>query len=294
MSDQPIKGLRALFDQRLPINRKERYYTGTVLPMIVASDGFKRLDRFLQLCGVPADVLRGVDLDDNPESTNVQFFTEYGFKESLKDGAEDRFDDPGSNEAPDLVVYVESERSLLLGIEAKVFLRPSATEVTEQLQGQQALLKIMAKRVGTNPSIHQVALLPEGLKFPDKLNGVPVLPWERVADTFRNEAPPYWMGFLDEAIKRWKKLASSEDTYRRNADAIITGQDIYDRHDRKDTTFASMGRAGGLRGENVKSDIRTGGWREQKYEVRREGEPNQNWFAIADFIRMIAPDGSSP
>ena len=183
---------------------------------------------------------------------------------------------------------------MLLGIEAKVFLLPSVTEVTEQLQGQQALLQIMAKRVGTNPSIHHVALLPAGLKFPDKLNGVPVLPWQRVADTFRNEAPPYWMGVLDEAIKRWKKLASSEDTYRRNADAIITGQDIYDRHDRKDTTFASMGRAGGLRGENVKSGIRTGGWREQKYEVRREGEPNKNWFAIADFIRMIAPDGSSP
>ncbi len=31
----------------LPLNRKEQYYTATVLPMIVASDGFAYLHRFL-------------------------------------------------------------------------------------------------------------------------------------------------------------------------------------------------------------------------------------------------------
>lgn len=281
MSGQPIKGLRALFVQRLPINRKEQYYTGTVLPMIVAGDGFKRLGEFLALCRVPADV----PLDADPESTNVQFFTEYSFHESVS-GAR--------SVVPDLVVYVESEPSLLLGVEAKVFLRPSVADVTKQLQAQSALLEIMAKEVGTNPLIHQVALLPARLGFPDKLSGVPVLPWETVANTFRNAASPYWMGVLDEAIERWEELASSEDTYGRNADAVITGQDIYDRHERRDTTFASMGRAGGLHGENVKSDIRTGGWRKQKYEVRHEGEPNRNWFAIANFVRMIEAHGSSP
>ena len=59
MADQ-VSGLKELFDKRLPVNRKERYYTGTVLPMIVASDGFKRLPKFLTLCGVTTDLaLRG-------------------------------------------------------------------------------------------------------------------------------------------------------------------------------------------------------------------------------------------
>ena len=46
MNDQRISGLSGLFGGRLPINRKERYYTGTVLPMIVASDVFKHFGRF--------------------------------------------------------------------------------------------------------------------------------------------------------------------------------------------------------------------------------------------------------
>ena len=83
------RGLLDLFDERLPINRKERYYTGTVLPMIVASDGFKHFGRFLALCGMPE-----VALEADPNSANIQFLTEYGFEESLKDGAEKRFRDP--------------------------------------------------------------------------------------------------------------------------------------------------------------------------------------------------------
>jgi hypothetical protein len=37
--------LNKLFGERLPVNRKERYYTGTVLPGIVCQDGFKYFDR---------------------------------------------------------------------------------------------------------------------------------------------------------------------------------------------------------------------------------------------------------
>ena len=74
-----VSGLLDLFDERLPINRKERYYTGTVLPMIVASDGFKHFGRFLALCGMPE-----VALEADPNSTNIQFLAEYGFEESLK------------------------------------------------------------------------------------------------------------------------------------------------------------------------------------------------------------------
>ena len=116
-----ISGLSGLFDERLPINRKERYYTGTVLPMIVASDGFKHFGKFLALCGIPE-----IALEADPNTTNVQFFSEYGFKESLMNGAEKRFRDPGGRDTPDLVVYME--RSLLLGVEAKFFDQPSIAD----------------------------------------------------------------------------------------------------------------------------------------------------------------------
>ena len=200
-----VSGLSDLFDERLPINRKERYYTGTVLPMIVASDGFKHFGKFLDLCKMP----RGVALEADPASSNVQFFTEYGFKESLKDGAETRFGDPGGPYAPDLVVYIEGAPSLLLGVEAKVFSQPSAAEVREQLRVQKQLLSIMQDGVGAQTGVYQVALLPRDLGMPKRIDGVPVLTWETIADSFRDVAPPYWIEVLDEALRRYGGLVSS-------------------------------------------------------------------------------------
>ena len=286
MSDRRISGLSGLFGERLPINRKERYYTGTVLPMIVASDGFKHFGRFLDLCGVSE-----VAVEADPVSSNIQFFTEYGFKESLVDGAENRFSDPGGRDTPDLVVYVESQPSLLLGVEAKVFHRPSIAGVREQLQKQAQLLSVMADGVGTRPSVHQVALLPAGLRMPERIDETPVLTWERVADTFRDIAPPYWIGVLDEALRRYDRLASqpgSGDTYRQNCDDVIIGQEIYARHRQGDTTYTWMGRNRGLYGPEIQGDLRTGKWRTREYEVRYDPlESNRNWFPIVDFIRLV-------
>jgi hypothetical protein len=92
----------------LPINRKERYYTGTVLPMLVASDGFAHLDRFLRLCGLPAvDIAPGLEGDQT-----FQFLTEYGFAESVFTEV-DKSNWPGPLEAdtPDIVLAGTDWRS---------------------------------------------------------------------------------------------------------------------------------------------------------------------------------------
>ncbi len=77
----------------LPLNRKEQYYTATVLPMIIASDGFAYLHRFLDLCGLPVG-----RFDDHGRAGNqkLQFFTEYNLAESLRDDDRHRFPDPRS------------------------------------------------------------------------------------------------------------------------------------------------------------------------------------------------------
>ncbi len=72
-------GHRALVDQHLPLNRKERYFTGTVLPAIVCADNFRHFDLFLRLL-TTAELPR---VDPHPERTNLQFFTEYSFVEAL-------------------------------------------------------------------------------------------------------------------------------------------------------------------------------------------------------------------
>ena len=72
----------------LPLNRKERFYTGTVLPAIVAADGFAYLDRFLALCGI-TDVVTSSRRDG---SAPCQLMTEYNFAESLVGSDDDRWE----------------------------------------------------------------------------------------------------------------------------------------------------------------------------------------------------------
>ncbi|HEX6359583.1 hypothetical protein, partial [Actinophytocola sp.] len=68
--------LNMLLDQTLPLNRKERYYTGTVLPAIVCADNFAHLGRLANL--LPTGDL---DVRAEPEDCTALFFTEYGLSE---------------------------------------------------------------------------------------------------------------------------------------------------------------------------------------------------------------------
>jgi len=62
----------------LPLNRKERFYTGTVLPMIVCRNSFRHFDRFCRL--IPGCPL--VDINGDPRA-QIQFFSEYNLADSL-------------------------------------------------------------------------------------------------------------------------------------------------------------------------------------------------------------------
>jgi hypothetical protein len=63
----------SLFDTALPMNRKERFFTGTVFPMIVCADEFRHFGRFLRLSRVGDRTIQVAS------AANIQFFTEYGF-----------------------------------------------------------------------------------------------------------------------------------------------------------------------------------------------------------------------
>ena len=275
--DQPLA-------DRLPLNRKERYYTGTVLPMIVCCDEFAHFDRFLRLCGVPdGAVVAG------PAATNLQFFTEYGFKEALVDGSESFFGDPGGKDTPDVVVYIESNPSVLLGIEAKVFSRPSASAIEKQIQVQAELFSLMRDGLRTRPQVYQVALLPAGLEACERIADTKVLTWELVADTFRDVAPAYWIRVLDEALKRYDGLVSKASAGGQNNDGIRSGEVIKKQWETGDREFTWMGRQGGLTGKALRRDLDAGRWRDVDYQVRRDPLPsNSNWFSIESFLLRVS------
>ncbi|MEA2581096.1 MAG: hypothetical protein QOE83_1988 [Actinomycetota bacterium] len=111
--------IESLHQAGLPLNRKERFYTGTVLPFIVFQHGEAGLSLLLDLLQCPHP-----PLELHPALSNVQFMTEYGLKEPLfKESDKKRFAlHPASKDAPDVVVYIEGSQddSVLAVIEANV------------------------------------------------------------------------------------------------------------------------------------------------------------------------------
>src|SRR6202035_4383342 len=107
-----------LCNQWLPLNRKERYYTATVLPAIVCAENFTHFGRFLKLLD-----LTDTGFDVSRDSVNIQFFTEYSLADSIFDlDTKERFREfPVAYDTPDLMILIDRSLPLLIAIEAKMF-----------------------------------------------------------------------------------------------------------------------------------------------------------------------------
>lgn len=276
--------------QRLPLNRKERFYTGTVLPMLIAGDGFAHVDRFLRLCGL-SDVIVKSHRDG---SAPCQLLSEYGFAESLLGADDDRWDHRvRRKDTPDNVLV---GGDWLVAVEAKMFDRPTAAELDVQLQAQTVLVREWAKvlKIPADRVFH-VALLPARLASEVGALTVPVLTWEQIADAYRIVGPAYWVGILDVAAERWVQLVSKSRVFGLNAETMLTGLKIVELSDAGLLGYGQMGRSGGFTGGRLSADVSTGGWRTHSYEVRGEALPgNPNWFSIPAFVELVKAGQPAP
>lgn len=270
--------------QRLPLNRKERYFTGTVLPGLISDNGFVHLHRFLALCGLDVEIQ---DANSNPLDglQPIEFFTEYGFAESVY-SAEDRarFDDrPHERDTPDVVIVGPD---WLLAVEAKMYHRPTRGALEEQLARQRVVVDYWARKLALDADrVAHVLLLPDALAQSRHPLSTPVVTWERVLAAYGTVGAPYWLGVLRSAIDRYGELASPEPKFRTNADDIMLGEQIAEGHADGTLVYAWVGRAGGLKGKIFAEDLVTGGWRDQPYEVRVDAlDGNANWFPVGEFI----------
>lgn len=279
-------GAQDLFKSRLPLNRKERYYTGTVLPMLVASDGFAHLHRFLRLCGLSGEVVSQGTWGLNGDQP-VQFFTEYSLLESIVgEDLQNRFADrPAQADTPDVVVV---GRDWLLAVEAKVYHRPTRQALEAQMHRQHELVTYLTEKFDMDPErVRHVLLLPEKLQRARPGLSVDVVTWEQVLEEYRVVAPPYWSAVLRQALEDYDALASREQDYGTNADKMMSGEDIWNNA-QGDLVEAWVGRSLGLDGATLAGDISSGTWRTRKYEVSFTKVLNRNWFPAAAFVALIA------
>jgi len=267
----------------LPLNRKERYYTGTVLPMLVGSDDFAHLSRFLHLCGLDARLIaqRG-NLDE------VSLVTEYGFAESVYTAADrERWGDDIAGDTPDVVI---AGPDWLLAIEAKMFHNPSAEDLDRQMGRQAVLVRKWTDVLGLDPRcVKHVLLLPEKLARASSGHIWPVVTWEQVHGAFKIVGPRYWSNVLLTALVTYDDLVSKGPSFGANKDATLTGAEIVAGFKVSTIPYTSVGRGGGIDGPAFADDVASGAWQSRRYEVRGGEPPNPNWFTIAEFVRAVNP-----
>lgn len=240
----------------------------------------------MQRCGVHASV-------DAATAPLVQFWTEYGFSESVFSD-EDRRRFEGFDEARDTPDVVIAGPDWLLAIEAKMYHRPTLPALQKQLERQQVIVQFWQSSLGLPADrVRHVALLPqqyiESVRSIDAIPVDAVISWEEVVSDYREVSPGYWLDVLEEALDRYELLKSRSDDLKfgANAELRLKGEEIVARFDAGELIGAYMGRQGGLAGSALLSDVTEGTWRTQPYEVRRDAIAAQNWFPIEEFVKRV-------
>src|SRR4051794_6988663 len=107
----PHASLAELFATALPINRKERYYTGTVLPALLCADSMRHLSRLIDHLGLPE-----LDIRVSPSDCTLEFFTEYSPVESAVGPAKGDFAGLAHlpKDTPDVVIFVSQPTPTLI------------------------------------------------------------------------------------------------------------------------------------------------------------------------------------
>jgi hypothetical protein len=284
-----VTTLDDLLNDTLPLNRKERYYTGTVLPALLCAESMKHLARL----GRPGLLDIGeLDVRADPKDCTVLFFTEYSMIESAIGTAKDRF--PGiagmAKDTPDVIILVTKPKPVLIALEAKLYDRPSRPDLVKQLAAQKAQLDVLCADLAPLLKVSEVrlahwALLPEKLENDLPNLGTPVITWETIRDTYADVDQHYFHGVLTIALARYDELKAKTTAY---SDGELAGAKLVQRALAGDPTWPWMGTQGGLAGSRVKDLIQTGTWATTVFQCRHDALPgNVNWFPVADFIDTL-------
>lgn len=287
-----MSSLQEIFNTIFPLNRKERFYTGTVLPAIICGESFKHLNRFFRLIpGFEGEI----EIHPDPENCNIVFQTEYSFKESvygehfLKMFSEKH----ETKDTPDLVILITGPEKYLFVCEAKMFSSITSGDLNVQMKNQEWFIETMKEKLDIpEENCFHFALVPQGL-IPEKIRiSKPVVYWEELLNAFSDiQKSSYFFNTLKIASEKYDLLKSNSGnqglTYGKNMDFRLSGESILELH--KSGKKFWVGRNLGLTGGKFRLDVESGGWKHFEYEINLEAEeaPNRNWFSSGDFYKAV-------
>ncbi len=277
--------LNELFTTQLPLNRKERYYTGTILPQIIATDNFSEFDRFFKLISSETDL----EILVTPNQTNIQFFTEYNLKESAYNNIHQSVFSQVKGDTPDLLILIITPRGkFMVAIEGKMFEPIDIPGLQIQMKEQKKVLDVLCAQLEIeSQKVFHVALVPEEFKNTAGSEIKSIVSWEEVIDAYKDQSN-YFLEVLKYAIHHYHDYVSIRNKSTKY-EAEMSGKDIYEKYKDGTLEFKLIGRGNILDCmKQLAKDIEANAWQYRKYKISNvEVLPNGNWCAIQSFIKLV-------
>ncbi|MDP4114798.1 MAG: hypothetical protein Q8903_01615 [Bacteroidota bacterium] len=279
------------FKNFLPLNRKERFFTGTVLPQILCYNSFKYIDKFFSLIpGFP----KKVKIDTSLKSNNIQFLTEYNLKESYCETESFiKYNNlPQTKDTPDLVILITKPEPILIVLEAKMYGVADVTSLNNQMKNQERniITYITSTLEIKKENVYHAALIPKKMIPSFEYFEYKYFFWEDILDAFASPCgKEYFYNVLKIALDNYDRLVSQKSyaAYPRNPDTKMTGEQIAELYYGGKNFL--VGRSKGFLGDFLRQDKLTGGWKTFPYEVNFSSDtaPNSNWFTAKQFINFM-------
>ena len=283
-----MENLEKNFNEYLPLNRKERFYTGTILPSIICFQNFEYIHLFFRLI---EKFPQNIKIQPDSIQNNIQFLTEYSLKESAN-FIQKNFDNlPSTKDTPDLVILITKPELYLIVIEAKMFSSATIDEFNNQIKAQKKIIDCIRTNLKIKEhNIFHIGLVPQKY-FPNSIHkNCQMLYWEDIIDSYQSIlSKNYFLETLKLALNNYSLLKSNNDgsSYGKNMESRLTGFEIIKRSKSGEAFF--VGRNKGINGPELKNDKDSGRWESYKYEVNFTAKtpPNRNWFSSGEFVKFI-------
>jgi hypothetical protein len=268
----------------LPMNRKERFFSATVLPSLLFHKDNSTLFNFLnEIPHFPSEVL---ELSAKPE---FLFYTEYNLKESAGKKSSGIQISTDTRDTPDVIIEILKPLKVFVIIEAKMFLNLSQKTLDIQMELQRkAIIEKLEKQYQPCLTYH-VALIPKQLGF-SGTEKYDVIFWQIFTEKLaRDLEDNYFFNYLKYALSKYRISVSDRSRSATTIQKQKSGLTIYTEYLEQEGKLGYwIGRENARK--SIEEDPKSGSWIKRKYGINsnnpKDGRPG-NWIHVTEFFDIL-------
>jgi hypothetical protein len=267
----------------IPMNRKEKFFSATVLPSILFHNGLSNFYTFLHLIDkFPAQIT------EKNTSDHFFFFSEYSLRQSAGPRNVGVQIDTESGDIPDILIEIIRPVRSVVVIEAKMFQNYPQKDFDDQMNRQKRLVLngIQEKFKIDDDKVFHMGLVPEKLGYKNR-QSYQVINWEVfLGDSFATKGNCF-INYLRFALTHYYSLVEKKQSkIASTVKELISGMALF--RDAEEGKFFWVGRKGGIK--QFTEDAKDGSWVNRRYSWN-DNRPDRgqagNWITGAKFAQII-------